>query len=182
MQAIARVNRIFRDKDGGLIVDYIGIGDRLKEATKKYTQGGGRGSLTEELTEQALSYFLHQVEATRSNMPDPEQHGFPANAYAAWRDLNNIQLEDLNNLVYGSLAPDETLKEDFLTDEKRLSKAFSLVSHLPEAQSHSNEVAFYQMIRKQLRKLDPEAKQKAVQFEHAVRDLLDESIAAPACF
>lgn len=71
MQAIARVNRIFRDKQGGLIVDYIGIGDRLKEATRKYTSGGGRGALTDELQDQALVYFLHQVEVTRSNMPEP---------------------------------------------------------------------------------------------------------------
>ncbi len=182
MQAIARVNRIFRDKEGGLIVDYIGIGDRLKEATRKYTGGGGRGTLTEDLTKEALAYFVHQVEVTRSNMPNPTGQGLPAEAYATWRDLSNIQLEDLCNLVYGTLAPDESLKEDFLADEWRLSKAFSLVSHLPQAQSHSDEVAFYQMIRKQLRKLEPEAKQKAVQLERAVRDLLDESIAAGDAF
>lgn len=55
MQAIARVNRIFRDKDGGLIVDYIGIGDHLKEATRKYTLDGGRGALAEELVTLNLS-------------------------------------------------------------------------------------------------------------------------------
>lgn len=182
MQAIARVNRVFRDKDGGLIVDYIGIGDRLKEATRKYTNGGGRGTLTEDLSKQALAYFLHQVEATRSNLPDPTLQGLPANAYAAWRDLSNIQLEDLCNLCYGTLAADEQLKEDFLVDELRLSKSYSLVSHLPEAQKHSNEVAFYQMTRHQLRKLEPEAKQKSGQLERAVRDLLDESIAAQPAF
>ena len=51
MQAIARVNRIFQDKPGGLVVDYIGIADELKEATRKYTVGGGRGSLTGDLKE-----------------------------------------------------------------------------------------------------------------------------------
>ena len=182
MQAIARVNRVFRDKDGGLIVDYIGIGDRLKEATRKYTNGGGRGALTEDLGQQALAYFLHQVEATRSNLPGPTAQGLPANAYAAWRHLSNIQLEDLCALCYGALAADERLKEDFLADELRLSKSYSLVSHLPQAQQHSDEVAFYQMTRHQLRKLEPAAKQKSEQFERAVRDLLDQSIAAQPAF
>jgi type I restriction enzyme R subunit len=171
MQAIARVNRIFRDKPGGLIVDYIGIGDDLKEATRKYTSGGGRGELTEDLTEQALSYFFIQLQASQSNLPA----GRP---YDRWRDLSKIDLEDLCNLCYGTLAADETLKEDFLDDERRLSKAFSLVSHLPEVRPHFDEVAFYQMIRKGLRKLTPRARRSADDLEHAVQDLLDESITA----
>lgn len=77
---------------------------------------------------------------------------------------------------------DDVLKESFLTEELRLSKGYSLVSHLPQARQHSDEVAFYQMIRHQLRKLEPEAKQKSEQFERAVRDLLDQSITAQPAF
>ena len=58
MQAIARVNRIFRDKPGGFVVDFIGIGDQLKEATKKYTQGGGRGNPAPNINEEAKEAFL----------------------------------------------------------------------------------------------------------------------------
>jgi type I restriction enzyme, R subunit len=171
MQAIARVNRVFKDKPGGLIVDTIGIGDQLKEATGKYTQGGGRGSLTEDLVEQALHQFFLHLQATRSNLP-------PGQPYEHWRELSPIELEDLTNLCYATLSDDEELREDFFRDERRLSIAYSLVSHLPECQPHLDEVALYQLIRKQLHKLDPEAKKGAQELEHAVMDLLDDSIAA----
>ena len=61
MQAIARTNRVFKDKNGGVIVDYIGIGDQLKAATEKYTQGGGRDKPTIDM-EQALEMFYNQVD------------------------------------------------------------------------------------------------------------------------
>ena len=171
MQAIARVNRIFRDKPAGLIVDTIGIADQLKAATRKYTAGGGRGTLVDELAEQAVDYFLHQIEVTRSNLP-------PNQPYANWMELSPIDLEDLTSLVYGTLSADEELREDFLADEKRLSKAFSLVRHLPDGKANVDEVAFYQLIRKQLRKLRPENRLSAEDMERAVRDLLDDSVMA----
>jgi type I restriction enzyme R subunit len=220
MQAIARVNRIFGDKEGGLIVDYIGIDDRLKEATRKYTVGGGRGSLTGDLQHQAMTYFLGQLKATRAHMPDlaalitqwgedeaagrgelphpydlpdlsdlPGFSGMPRahyqmlrrrdeNLYANWRSLTNIQLEDLAMFVYGTLIANEQRKDAFLSDEYRLSKAFSLVKHTLIGQQNTEEVGFYQLIRRQLRKLDPAATQQARNLEGALRDLLDDSIAA----
>jgi hypothetical protein len=105
-----------------------------------------------------------------SNLPD----GRP---YASWRDLSPIELDDLTSECYGSLL-DEQAREDFLTDEHRLSKAFGLVSHLPAAQAHVEEVAFCQMIRGQLRKLTPKEHQSKEDLDRAVRDLLDESITA----
>lgn len=178
MQAIARVNRIFRDKPGGLIVDYIGIDDRLKEATRRYTSGGGRGKLTANLEKEAADYFVRQLQITRSNLPNPTAKSLPANAYAAWRSLSNIQLEDLTSYVYGTLIADEQHKDDFLSDEFKLSKAFSLIKHLPVGQDNTEEVGFYQLIRQQVRKLDAATSQHTRQFESAVRDLLDDSITA----
>lgn len=171
MQAIARVNRIFKDKPAGLIVDYIGIGEYLQEATAKYTSSGGRGGLTEELAKQAVATFLHQLEVTRSLLPA----GHP---YAVWRNLSAMGLEDLTNLCYGTLADDASLREDFLHEEHRLSKAYSLVSHLLAGRDNTDEVAFYQLIRKQVRKLDPTARKGMDDLDRAVQDLLDDSIAA----
>ncbi|MGH2541472.1 MAG: DUF3387 domain-containing protein, partial [Ardenticatenaceae bacterium] len=79
---------------------------------------------------------------------------------------------------YGTLAADDKRREDFLLDEHRLSKAFSLVAHLPNCRAHADEVAFYQLIRKQVRKLNPQAHKSIEDLERAVRDLLDESISA----
>ena len=173
MQAIARVNRIFRDKPAGILVDYIGIADQLKEATRKYTSGGGRGELAGELQRQALDYFLHQLECTRSYLP-------PGRPYARWRELSEMALEDLNNLSYATLTRDQTTQDDFLADEHRLSKAYSLVSHLPAAAAHREEVAFCQLLRIGLRKLKPAARKGMDDLERAVVDLLDESVSAQA--
>jgi type I restriction enzyme R subunit len=171
MQAIARVNRIFREKPGGLIVDYIGIGEQLKDATRKYTAGGGRGSLIDELSEQAVQVFLAHLDVTRSHLP-------PDQPYATWRTLDPVALDDLCNLCYGTLAADEQRRDDFLAAEYKLTKAYSLVKHLPRCRPHFDEVAFYQLVRKNVRKLSPKAKQGGADLERAVQDLLDESIAA----
>src|SRR5206468_8414779 len=71
MQAIARVNRIFSNKPGGLVVDFIGIGDQLKEAAKKYTQGGGAGNPAPNIDMEAKATFLQMLEAVRELLPDP---------------------------------------------------------------------------------------------------------------
>jgi type I restriction enzyme R subunit len=173
MQAIARVNRIFRDKPAGLIVDYIGIADELKAATQKYTSGGGRGALTEVLTVEAVKYFEHQLEVTRAYFPQ----GQP---YAGWRHLSAVALDDLTSLCYGTLSFDEKARQDFLADEHRLAQSFSLVKHLPQAIAHRDEVAWYQLIRKGLRKLEPTSKRSVNDLERAVRDLVDESVSAEA--
>lgn len=159
------------DKPAGLIVDYIGIGDYLQEATNKYTAGGGSGGLTEALLTQAVAAFRHQLEVTRALFPA----GQP---YATWRTLSAMGLEDLTNLCYGTLADDDSLRADFLHEEHRLAKAYSLISHLPVGRDNGDEVAFYQLIRKQVRKLDPAARRGMDDLDRAVQDLLDESIAA----
>lgn len=171
MQAIARVNRVFRDKPGGLIVDYINIGDELKEATQKYTTGGGQGQLTVDLEQQAVQLFLEHLAATRTCLPANQP-------YARWRSLSKIELEDLCNRCYGTLASHAGQRDDFLTAEYRLSQAFSLVSHLDTGKTHLDEVAFYQMVRKQVRKLQPQARQDRRDLDRAVQELLDESISA----
>src|SRR5690554_7772040 len=70
MQAIARVNRVFRDKQGGLVVDYIGIGNELKAAMKEYTASKGRGRPTVDAHE-ALSVLLEKIDVLRAML-----HGF----------------------------------------------------------------------------------------------------------
>ncbi|HEX9924452.1 MAG TPA: type I restriction enzyme endonuclease domain-containing protein, partial [Anaerolineae bacterium] len=178
MQAIARVNRVFGDKQGGLIVDYIGIDDRLKDAAAKYTHGGGRGKLTAELEEEAVALFLGQLEITRANMPDLAGTAFTPDSYARWRALSNIERADLFAYAYGTLIQDEAHRNDVVDEEYKLSKAYSLIKHLAVGQAHTDEVAFYQLVRKQLNKVDPATTRSTRELEGAVRDLLDESIAA----
>lgn len=167
MQAIARVNRVFRDKPGGLIVDFIGVGHLLKEAARKYTTGGF-GNPSEDLDEVAKAQFMEALEEIRALMPKGV-------AGAGWRHLSSIQLEDLCAQLFGYFTETEEKRDGFLAAEKRLSAAYSLVHHLPECQEHADEVAFYQVIRSQLRRSLPGPK-PGEDRDKAVRDLVDRSI------
>ncbi len=169
MQAIARVNRVFRDKPGGLVVDYIGIGHLLKEAAHKYT-AGGFGEPSEDLDESAKAQFFQELEAIRQLLP-------AGVSVVNWRVLSNIEMEDLCAQLYGYMTAGDEQRENFLTTEKRLSAAYSLVMHLDDCRAHTDEVAFSQMIRNELKKTLP-ARGPAADREQAIRDLIDRSIAS----
>ena len=87
IQAISRVNRVFSDKPHGLIVDYIGIGYELREATGTYTAGGGRGEPAPEVTEHAIPVFMECREEILQYLPDGINYG-------DWRNLTHIEIED----------------------------------------------------------------------------------------
>jgi type I restriction enzyme, R subunit len=171
MQAIARVNRVFRDKPSGLVVDYIGISTELKKATKRYTENDF-GRPAEELGEEALAQFHAALETVRETLPEDVDA-------SDWRSLSKVAFEDMISAVYAHYTRTVDERDDFLQKEKRLSTAFRLVGHTDEAQEHADEVALYQMIRKQLRRT--EKKQRREEDEErarAVRDLVERSIEA----
>lgn len=168
IQAISRVNRVFRDKPHGLVVDYIGIGDDLREATDRYASGGGRGEPAPDVGEEARPIFLEALAAVREVLP-------PGRDYGAWRRLSRIDLEDLYALVYGSLAEDDERRDAFLDAEHRLTDAFLLVKHLDDCRTYADEVIFCQRVRKQLLKALP-GRRHDRHVERAVRDLVDDSV------
>lgn len=167
IQAISRVNRVFRDKPHGLIVDYIGIGDELREATAKYSEGGGKGTPAPGIDEFARPLFLQCLAEVRESLPERD--------YANWRTLDPIALEDLYSLVYGTLAEDQAQLDRFLQAELKLSHAFLLVKHLDDLRTHADEVIFYQRARKQLGKAFTKKQAKRA-LDEAVRDLVDDSL------
>lgn len=170
IQAISRVNRVFRDKPHGLVVDYIGIGDDLREATNTYTQGGGKGAPAPSITDEALPVFLECLEAVRALLPQGTDYG-------DWRRLSRVELEDRYALVYGTLSDDEELRDEFLQAELRLSHAYLLVKHLDECRPFADELIFYQRVRKQIIKTIP-GRNTEREIEQAVRDLVDDSLAS----
>ncbi len=172
MQAIARVNRIFREKPGGLVVDFIGIGEELREATKKYTQGGGRGDPAPDISEEAKAAFLQALASVRDLVPE-----LPAGkSYGDWRSLPNIEFEDLFVRSCGHLTETDELRDDFLAAEAKLNSAFSLVNHLADCIGYADEVVFYQLLRKQLLKTTSGPTPQDEGRAKAVRELLDRSI------
>src|SRR5207249_4052636 len=104
IQAISRVNRVFRDKPHGLVVDYIGIGDDLREATSRYTKGGGRGEPAPSLDDSARPMFLDCLQQVRAQLPEGQ-------AYGGWRALSRIELEDLYSLAYGYLTESDERRD-----------------------------------------------------------------------
>jgi len=172
MQAIARVNRVFSNKRGGVIVDYIGIGEELKEATKKYTGSGGKGNPTEDINIQAIVLFMEKRNQLKSQLPSKYD-------YSTWRTLKQIKLDDMLTEVFGTIIESNESKiKDFLDVENSMSGSYSLISHLDEMKKYADEVAFYQLIRNQVRKYIKGATGKITDKEKAVMDLIDRSISS----
>ena len=174
MQAIARVNRVFRDKPAGLVVDYIGIGTQLKKATKRYTDQGFDAP-TEELEEAAFGQFEEALAAIRETLPDTVDQDLVAH----WRDLSKIDFEDLTTRLYNYYLETDDRRDNFLKTEKRLRKAHSLIQHREEVEEHADEVAFYQLVRTQLKRTKEQStREEDEERAQAIRDLVERSLEA----
>jgi type I restriction enzyme R subunit len=117
IQAVSRVNRVFLDKPHGLIVDYIGLGDQLRDATAKFAQAGDKAEPAPDISSTARPLFLGCRDEVHGLLPEGRDYG-------TRRGLPEIELEDLYALVYGRLADDDSLRNQFLQAEMRLSSAF----------------------------------------------------------
>lgn len=168
IQAISRVNRVFLDKPHGLVVDYIGIGDALREATSAYTQGGGQGDVAPGIEEKARPIFLQALMDVQATLPRRKD-------YSGWRRMSEIDLEDLYAMVFGILSTDDDHRDAFLQAEAQLSSAFLLVKHLDDCRHFADEVIFYQRVRKQILKTLP-GNRPSRDIDRAVQDLVDDSI------
>lgn len=174
MQAIARVNRVFRDKQGGLVVDYIGIGNELKAAMKEYTASKGRGKPTVDAHE-AFAVLLEKLDVLRGMM-----HGFD---YSGFKTSGHKVLAGAANHIL-SLRPPAGDKDAKLDGKKRfadntlaLSKAFSLCCTLDEAKALRDEVAFMQAVKVILTKRDISTQKKTdEQREAAIRQIINQAV------
>lgn len=151
MQAIARVNRVWKDKPGGLVVDYIGIGEELKQAIAHYTRAtGGRRGEPVEYIDEALKILKDTVSVIREMLHGVNLEGLdtdPKKALAALPLAMN-HLVKLNQKPEGA-APDEKPPgvKRFLDQVTKLSKAQALAGTHPEALALRNEIAFYQAVK-----------------------------------
>lgn len=160
MQAIARVNRVFKDKPGGLVVDYIGIANELKAALADYTQARGRGRPTIDAHE-ALAVLQEQMDVLHDMLHGVVYEEFRSKA---WRLLPAVA-----NHVLGL---DEG-KKRFADAVLAASKAFALCCTLDEALVHRDELAFLQAVKAALTKqATTDRKLTDEQKEHAVRQII----------
>lgn len=169
MQAIARVNRVFKDKPGGVVVDYIGIGSELKQALKTYTDAKGKGQPTLK-AEEALQVLHEKMDAVRGLF-----HGFD---YSGYKDNALELLPPAANHILGiEKQNDKTGKQRFLDIMASVSKAYSLCSTLDEAQPYHLEIAFLSAVRAAIVK-HTSVEQKLVQDNKnsAMKQILDNAV------
>ncbi|WP_404440110.1 type I restriction endonuclease subunit R [Stutzerimonas chloritidismutans] len=164
MQAIARVNRVFKDKQGGLVVDYIGIANELKAALNEYTASNGRGRPTVDAHE-AYAVLEEKLDVLRSLL-----HGFD---YGDYLTGGHKLLAGAANHVLGL----EDGKKRFADNALAMSKAFTLCCTLDEAKAVREEVAFLQAIKVLLTKREISARKKTdEERELAIRQIIGNAV------
>ncbi|TBR77834.1 MAG: type I restriction endonuclease subunit R [Burkholderiaceae bacterium] len=164
MQAIARVNRVFKDKPGGLVVDYIGIGNELKAAMREYTQSNGRGRPTVDAHE-AYSVLMEKMDVLRTLL-----HGFD---YSGFLTGGHKTLAGAANHVLGI----KDGKKRFADAALAMSQAFTLCCTLDEAKAVREEVAFLQGVKVILTKKELTAKKRTdEQRELAIRQIIGQAV------
>ena len=169
MQAIARVNRVFKDKPGGLVVDYLGLADQLKYALANYTESGGKGQTAID-QEEAVAVMLERYEICCGIF-----HGFD---WAVWKKgIPQARLSVLPAAQEHVLAQEDG-KNRLVKAVGDLSKAFALaVPHL-KALEIRDDVAFFQAVKAVLTKSTTEGRRSAEEIEFAIRQIVSKAVSS----
>ena len=168
MQAIARVNRVYKDKPGGLIVDYLGIAADLKKALAFYSDSGGKGDPTI-LQEQAVNLMLEKLEVV-SQM----YHGFEYETYFEAGTSKKLSM---------ILAAEEHIlglqdgKKRYINEVTALSRAFAIAIPHDQAMDAKDEVSFFQAVKARLAKFDSTGSGKSNdEIETTIRQVIDKAL------
>jgi type I restriction enzyme R subunit len=170
MQAIARVNRVFKDKPGGLVVDYLGLAEELKQALADYTNSKGKGEITLD-QEEAVAVMLEKYEQVCAIL-----HGFD---YGAAAETTAAKRLPLIAQAAEHVLQQEDGKPRFLLAVTELSKAFALAVPNDEALEIRDEVGFFQEVRAVLAKSISEGGGKSPEeLDLAVRQIVSRAISS----
>ena len=169
MQAIARVNRVFRDKPGGLVVDYLGLAHELKRALATYTESGGTGRTAVDQAE-AVAVMLEKYEVCRGLF-----HGFD---YSAWIDGTPAERVGLLPAAQEYILAQENGKERCLQAVRELSQAFALAVPHEDAIRIRDDVAFFQAVRSVLAKRAEGEVRPEEELDYAVRQIVSRAVAS----
>ena len=168
MQAIARVNRVFRDKPGGLVVDYLGLAHELKQALATYTESGGKGKTAIDQAE-AVAVMKEKYEVCCGLF-----HGFD---WSRWKIGKPEERLALLPAAQEHILAQENGKERLLKAVAELSKAFTLAVPHEEALAIRDDVAFFQAVRSALVKRAPAEEWPEEELGHAIRQIISRAIA-----
>ena len=167
MQAIARVNRVYKDKEGGLIVDYLGLADQLKRAMKTYTESGGQGAPSYDV-EKAI-----EVMQEKHGIVSDMLHGFDWDKWTTGKPTERLALIPAGQ---EHILEQQDGKKRFVEEVMKLSRAFSLCAASDEAIEVRDDVSFFQAVQAALNKQYSSHRKTPEQLDAAVRQLVSKAI------
>jgi len=167
MQAIARVNRVFKDKPGGLVVDYLGLAQELKQALATYTESGGTGRTALDQDE-AVALMLEKHEVCSALF-----HGFD---WSKWTTGTPQERLSLLPPAQEHILTQDNGKDRFLRTVRELSQAFALSVPHDEAIRIRDDVAFFQAVQAVLAKRAPGDARPEEDLDHAVRQIISRAV------
>ncbi|MXW32518.1 MAG: DUF3387 domain-containing protein [Rhodothermaceae bacterium] len=167
MQAIARVNRVFVDKPGGLVVDYLGISTELKKALATYTQSGGRGKTTLDQKE-AVAIMIEKYEICCGLF-----HEFD---WSMWIKGSAEEKLKLLPSALEHILKQEDGKERFIRHSRELSSAFALSVPNEEALRIRDDLGFFQAVGQSLAKRSPDKEIPYEKLDHAVHQIIQRTV------
>lgn len=195
MQAIARVNRVYKDKPGGLVVDYLGIASDLKKALSFYSDSGGKGDPTI-AQEQAVDLMLEKLEVVSQLFSEQPEQEYSEEYLAMVADPGIPYLTKDEGLLYEDyfiadtktklqiilLAQEHILsledgKKRFVNEVTALSKAFAIAIPHEEAMDVKDEIGFFQAVKSRLQKFDTTGSDTSdYEVESAIRQVIDKAL------
>ncbi len=169
MQAIARVNRVFRDKPGGLAVDYLGLAQDLRQALATYTESGGTGRTAIDKDE-AVAVMLEKHEVCSALF-----HGFDR---SKWTSGTPGERVGLIPLAQEHILAQENGKDRYVAAVRELSQAFALSVPHPETTRLRDDVGFFQAVRAALTSTSPSVARHEEDLNFAIRQIVSRAVAA----
>ena len=168
MQAIARVNRVYKDKPGGLVVDYLGIASDLKKALSFYSDSGGKGDPTQQ-QEQAVALMQEKLEVVEQML-----HGLDYQQYFAENTSGKLSwILKTENFILGL----EDGKKRFVNEVTALGKAFAIAIPNEQAMDVKEEVAFFQAVKARLCKFNQSGNgRNDEEIETTIRQVIDQAL------
>ena len=171
MQAIARVNRVFKDKPGGLVVDYIGIANELKHALKIYTDSQGKGRPAN-LAQEAFAILLEKMDIVRGMLSDFDYSDYETKAI-------QLLVPALNHILSLDEEGKRERKKEFLDAMSNIQAAFALCGTLDEAKALRKEMAFFSAIKVAITKHTTVDKKRTEEEKNsALKQILDNAVVA----
>ena len=169
MQAIARVNRVYKDKPGGLVVDYLGLSQDLRQALAAYTESGGTGKTALD-QEDAVAVMLEKYEVCCGLL-----HGFD---WSAWTTGTPTERLNLLPAAQEHVLSQEDGKERWLNAVRALSQAFALAVPHEETRRIRDDVAFFQAVSAALSKRAAGERRTEEELDLAVRQIVSRAVAS----